>query len=183
MKKVLVFFLSMLFAVCLCACSPKSTANPVTIDGVSYVVDHENRTISDGTNIYQYTFSGNSSSHSIEITYPDGSTYWRGEQDNGGLSFGSGGKSKDYDKDRYVDGETLYDVLMIKTPPKTNSGNFLLGILVLAGGIFYTASPHTAWYLQYGWRYKDAEPSDLVLGLNRAGGVIGIIVGVVLFFV
>ncbi|MGN0250750.1 MAG: DUF6199 family natural product biosynthesis protein [Oliverpabstia sp.] len=45
-------------------------------------------------------------------------------------------------------------------------------------GAFNTAAPSVAWYLEYGWRYKNAEPSDLALGLNRVGGIIAIIVGI-----
>ena len=46
--------------------------------------------------------------------------------------------------------------------------------------VFSVASPHTAWYWSYGWRYKNAEPSDLALTAERIGGVIAIVVGVLL---
>ena len=59
----------------------------------------------------------------------------------------------------------------------------LLILLLLAVGIFNTASPHTAWYLEYGWRYKDAEPSDMALTFSRLGGILAIIAAVILIFV
>lgn len=53
----------------------------------------------------------------------------------------------------------------------------LLAALLLAVGIFNTAAPQTAWWLEYGWRFKDAEPSDLALGANRILGVVLIFIG------
>jgi len=58
--------------------------------------------------------------------------------------------------------------------------NGLMGFVFLILGIIMTASPYTGWYLSTGWRFKDAEPSDTALFMNRVSGVIGVIVGLVL---
>ena len=47
-------------------------------------------------------------------------------------------------------------------------------------GIFNAAAPRAAWYLSYGWRYKDAEPSDAALVVARLGGAAAITAGVIL---
>lgn len=54
-------------------------------------------------------------------------------------------------------------------------------IILAAAGVFYIVSPYKAWYLEYGWRYNNAEPSDLALGFNQVVGVIAVIAAVILF--
>lgn len=56
----------------------------------------------------------------------------------------------------------------------------LVGFILLLAGIFSAASPYHSWYLSYGWRFKDAEPSDAALVLQRISGVIAVIVGLIL---
>lgn len=58
----------------------------------------------------------------------------------------------------------------------------IFGLLFIVIGLINAISPATGWYLSYGWRYKDAEPSDAALILGRIGGVLGIIVGVICIF-
>ena len=172
---ILIVMISLLLG----ACGATSTVYTVEKNQVPYEVDTENKTISDGANTYQYEFSGNKSSYNVNITYPDGSTYWFRMSDGSGY----GGWSDDYDEDRYVDGDTLSEVLLEKAPKEVNSGNWLAAILFAVVGIFNIVSPYSAWYLEYGWRYKNAEPSDIALGFNRVIGVIAVIAAVVLLFV
>ncbi len=55
-----------------------------------------------------------------------------------------------------------------------------MGILLMIIGLFNLISPQTGWYLSYGWRFKDAEPSDAALVMARIGGGIAILIGVIL---
>ena len=186
MKRFLVAILGVLMILSLCSCSPSdagtNSAYTVNMNGTDYVVDPDNRTISDGKHTYQYNLTVGSSNYSIEITYPDGSTFWWHAQSSGGVTTGGGGWSDDYDADRYVDGQTLCDVIEEKVPQTSGNANVFLIFVLIAVGIFNTLWPHAAWYLEYGWRYKNAEPSGLVLGLNRFGGIIAIIVAVIMTF-
>jgi len=187
MKKTFLLFLCVLFAISMCSCSSSEngTSRTYTVNkyGTDYVVDPDNGTISDGTHIYQYELSGNSSGYSIHITYPDGSSYWWNMHKSGSLMTGEGGWSDNYEENRYVDGRILCDVLEEDVPKERNSKNILFVLVLLIFGIFNTVSPHTAWYLEYGWRYKNAEPSDAALVLNRLGGIAAIIVAVIIIFV
>ena len=149
-----------------------------TKNNIDYVVDTENKTISDGHHTYQYDFSGNSSNYSITIKYPNGATYWWNKS---GYT-GHGGWSDNYDEKRYVDGDILTEVVLEKAPREQKSGQGFAALLVAAVGVFNIMSPQTAWYLEYGWRFKNAEPSDLALGFNRVGGLIAVIVAVILLF-
>ena len=63
------------------------------------------------------------------------------------------------------------------------SGSPLLGMLLIALGAFNALAPKAAWYLSHGWRYKNAEPSEAALFFSRAGGVVLIFFGIILFFV
>ena len=155
----------------LCACSFSGGTEAVyTLEkgGKSFTVDTENTTISDGTNVYHYTFSGDSSHYQINIVYPDGSSYWW-QMNNGS---GYGGWSDQYHENRFVSGEVLCEVVEAGMPKPASSKNFFLIILLLGLGIFNIVSPRTAWYLEYGWRYTDVQPSELALWLNRGAGLL-----------
>ncbi len=174
-----VLFLAMLL-LALCSCSHAPMLYTIERSGVSYEVNKESNTISDGTNLYSYTFSGNNEDYDVTITYPDGSTYW---WEMSGHT-GSGGWSDDYDPEQYADGDILTEVLLAEAPkaPKHSGGEFFAVALLFALGLFYIVAPKIAWYLGYGWRYKDAEPSDLAIGFSRFGGVVAIIIAAILLF-
>ena len=59
----------------------------------------------------------------------------------------------------------------------------IIGVIAIILGIISLVSPETAWYLSYGWRYKNAEPSDVALIMERIGGGVGILLGIVILFV
>ncbi|MBQ3534202.1 MAG: hypothetical protein IJA56_03455 [Clostridia bacterium] len=73
------------------------------------------------------------------------------------------------------------DVLDRDDLPERKTGN-PLGLLLIPLGVLQAVFPQAFWFINHGWRYKDAEPSELALGLGRAGGVIVIIVGFILLF-
>lgn len=176
MKKLTVFLLAILAAFLLAACVPESEPiYEVERGGVIFTVDTVNQTITADGHTYGYQISGGSTT----ITYPNGATYYWSWSGN----VGSGGWGEGYDPETYVDGDILLDVLNQGTPQKESGGNPLLGLLLIALGIWHAASPYTAWYLSHGWRYKNAEPSDLALGMTRVGGFVVIVAGIILFFV
>lgn len=186
MKRFLVAILGILLIVSLCSCSSTDTGTSsiytVNKYETEYIVDPNNGTISDGSHTYKYVLSESSRGYTINITYPDGSTYWWNAEKSSNVTTGYGGWSDDYDSSRYADGQTLCDILEEKMPGEKGSENILLTSLLFAVGIFNTFWPHAAWYLEYGWRFKNAEPSDLVLGLNRFGGIIAIVVAIIVAF-
>ncbi|PWW04750.1 hypothetical protein DFQ01_10631 [Paenibacillus cellulosilyticus] len=57
-----------------------------------------------------------------------------------------------------------------------------VGFLFVIIGILNIAFPKVGWYMQYGWQFKNAEPSDAALVMARIGGVIAIIIGLFLIF-
>ena len=179
MRKQLFLIFNLLALVFLCSCSMSNKTYTVEVHGREYVVDRENKTISDDWHTYEYTFSGNRSSYRVRITYPNGAEYWFDQTG----AMGTGGWTDGYGEKKYADGDTLCDVLLEKAPKEGATEKVLASLFLLAVGIFHVAKPEAAWYLEYGWRFKDAEPSDSALALNRFGGVVAIIVAAFLILI
>ena len=174
----------------LSACAEKQTKNalePYSIgwDGRVYTVtpiDNDKGTISDGTNTYSYRYDAGGSGYSVTFAYPDGETYTWKEDGN----FSSGATSPDFDSGKYPDGMTLDRVLKrspaAKHEEKSTKNWGIILFLLFVGGI-NTACPQLTWYLDVGWKVKDAEPSEAALAWNRGIGVVLLIVAVVMMIV
>lgn len=176
--RVLILLLLAAFLLYGCAQAPSVYTVDANYNGVDieFTVDTEKGTITDGEYVYTYEWDGRGSDHNATITYPNGATYY--ESMRGGV--GNMGWSNNYDPDTYVDGDTLLYVLSANAPEE-RGGNPIVGLILIALGAFYAFLPHAAWYLTYGWRFKDAEPSDAALVISRISGVAVAIFG--LFFI
>lgn len=192
-KRISMFLLAALLLASLCACAEKKTQSalePYTTgwDGAVYTVtpiDNDKGTISDGTNTYSYQYDAAGSGYSVTFTYPDGETYRCVE--NGGTSsgavFSSGSTSLDFDFDKYPDGMTLKRVLERSPSAKSekkSTKNVGLILFLLVVGVINTAWPQATWYLDVGWKVKDAEPSDAALIWGRVVGVALLIIAAVM---
>lgn len=177
MKKGLVLLLSIFLLLCLCACTEVEETYVVERGWRTFQVDTKACMVSDGTHTYTYTFVGDSDSYGITVTYPDGSSY---TQSKSGTHI-TGSASKDYDHNRYVSGDMLCDVIAEGAAEPSREGNPLISVLLVGIGLFFLLAPHTAWYLEWGWRFKNAEPSNLALISNRIVGGIVILGGVLDF--
>ncbi|MBD7970585.1 DUF6199 family natural product biosynthesis protein [Paenibacillus gallinarum] len=58
--------------------------------------------------------------------------------------------------------------------------NGVVGCLFIIVGLVAAISPYSAWYLSVGWKFKDAEPSDLALGVERIVGIVLVIAGFIM---
>ena len=192
-KRISMFLLAALLLASLCACAEKKTQSalePYTTgwDGAVYTVtpiDNDKGTISDGTNTYSYQYDAAGSGYSVTFTYPDGETYRCVE--NGGTSsgavFSSGSTSLDFDFDKYPDGMTLKRVLERSPSAKSekkSTKNVGLILFLLIVGVINTAWPQATWYLDIGWKVKDAEPSEAALIWGRVVGVALLIIAAVM---
>lgn len=188
MKRTIAIF-ALIFAAAMllagCKKEPLPTVYTVYSYGAPYTIDTEGRTISDGTYTYGYEYAASGSS--VSFTYPDGNVYSAGIQSAnssgaGGLSAGS--VSADYDySSGYTDPLSLCYALASPREPKgaaSSGANPLLALLLCGVGIFNLAAPKASWYLSYGWRFKDAEPSDAAITLSRIGGAIAVVIGVIM---
>ncbi len=71
----------------------------------------------------------------------------------------------------------------IHPPERTRTVPVWAAVLLLGVGVFNLANPRLAWYLADGWKFKDAEPSDLALGVTRLMGALAVVLGIALLFV
>lgn len=176
-KKILLI-LSIIVIFLLTGCSKKAeTTYTIIRDNRGYTIDTIKQTITNDNYTYRYRINENE----INITYPDGSTFWWQQQ--GGSGFGGWSEDYDYRGEKYVSGDILFDLLLNKRNEEKNSGNPLLGIVFLVIGIWNTFFPYSSWYASYGWRYKNVEPSDTALVLTRCGGVIALIASIICFLI
>lgn len=192
MKRTVFLLCTLLALLLLCGCAkeekaPQDRRYSVNVDNIWFTVDPDAHTITDGTTVYHYEISGGGSiRYSVTFTYPDGETYTWTETKSGNVTAGSGAVSQNYNEDLYVSGMTLRDVIEAEAPELKKSdaggGSFLIGIIAIAIGAFSIASPETAWKMEYGWRFKNAEPSEAALLWNRIGGVITVIFGIFIMF-
>lgn len=176
----LVLLLTLLLVV-LAGCSTKS--NSVTIDGIEVTIDLENSQVIAGENTYAYV----TDEAQIEIEYPNGMIFRR--------VYESDGTTDDWIKtteavdDAYLEkmGYLKPNVLInqvIRFSPDgdktTEDSPSALGIFLITLGILNVAFPRWFWNIQYGWRYKNTEPTDIAINIQRLGGVVAIIVGFIL---
>lgn len=165
----------------LCSCGKGDPAiYDVTKDGMTFTVDRTAKTITRGEIVYQYEVSG----QNVTVTYPNGASYFQQHYPGGTVSTYSAGWNEIYESSHDIPGETLVAVLAKEWVPRGSSsrGNPLLGLLIIALGGWNVISPRTAWEVSYGWRYKDAEPSDAALYVGRIGGIVALFIGVVVMF-
>ncbi len=164
----------------LCACGAKRRGDIYSVtkyDSV-FTVNVPNNTISDYKDTYYFDLQPRGTGYRLEIAYPNGALWWWESSGQGGY----GGWSEEYDDTRYVPGDMLRDVLE-EGPQQSVPGksrNYPLAILLLILGAINAAAPRAVWFLSHGWRYKDAEPSDLALFVNRGIGVIALAAGVLM---
>jgi hypothetical protein len=67
---------------------------------------------------------------------------------------------------------------IITMAKQSNVGKVLIGLILIAFGIFELVAPETSWYLFRGWAYKNLEPSDAALIVARVGGGIAVFIGI-----
>ena len=53
----------------------------------------------------------------------------------------------------------------------------LFALLIMATGLLGLVFPRLSWYLAAGWKFQDAEPSDLALVVYRVSGAVAVVLG------
>lgn len=174
MKQILPLLLAILLCVSIIGCGRE----PAVYEQDGFTVDLDAGTITNGKDLYTFTMTGRDDRSRIEITYPNGASYyfqWNGNS-------GYGGWSDDYDPERYADGDDLMELLSFDSPAEKRGGNPLLGLVLIVLGLADAIFPSTSWYFSYGWRFKNAEPSKAALVFGRLVGIFCVILGLVLLF-
>ena len=168
MKRYLALFcIAVLVLLCACGREPVSTV----YEKNGYTVDTEAQTITKGEDVIRYSFGSNGK---VTFTYPDNTTTSWSQN-------GTGTSSLFFDFDRWPGALDRIDVLERDDLPERKTGN-PLGLLLIPLGILQAVFPQAFWFVNHGWKYRDAEPSELALGLGRVGGVLIDIIGLIMLF-
>ena len=165
-RSLRLLLLLLVAALVLMGCGSKEV---YTVKHESYMltVDTVNGTIFDGVDTYSYTVSGDA----VTITSPNGATYCQGAT------------TGEYDAHRYIPGETLLKVLPSDSEEaEIQTGNPLIGSVLIAIGVVNFILPKAAWYISSGWRNRETEPSETTLKASRIVGLIAIVAGIVTYF-
>jgi hypothetical protein len=194
MKRIFSLFVVMIMMVSLVACGEQKFDEigfGEVIDGRECDFDLRNAKITvDDELVLHYRIQTSYTGTEVYIIYPDDEYCGRGEYD-GPLQLI---KSEGYDPEKYMDANGLincivrnkdkvYDAWENKDlETESDSGwdipfEVIAGILMIIFGIIYTLKPKEMWAVEDGWKYKDAEPSDIALGVNRVWGVVSILIG------
>ena len=187
MKRALVC-LMVLCCLILTGCGRNAPPEPYEgyYNGSTYVVNEANCTVTMDGSTYTYTLSVTpGQSAQLKLTYPDGSWSSRsGRIDQYGVSV-TGTDSSDFVHGRYLSCDTLWRTLDVDERIEGSTGGagyMFLGVVLVLVGIFQFVSPETMWKFNWGWRFKNAEPSELALKMGMLGGALTVILGVILFF-
>lgn len=89
---------------------------------------------------------------------------------------------------KYIRGAALLLILALLLtatiqPGTSRLGQVVLGIACMVLGGVTIAFPRGMWFLAFGWRYRDAEPSEAALVMDRLGGGLLILLGLLFLFV
>ena len=150
-----------------------AAGTPVEVDGHALVVDFQAGTITGEGEVYSFAIQGDS----IRIDYPNGVSFVR----TGNATAGYGPMDQPFSTAGYLSEDTLFKAL----EGGGAEGGWRLGsyaplaVILLPLGIFSLVKPERAWYVSWGWRYKNAEPSDGALLAQRLEGVVLVVIGIV----
>ena len=180
MKKWLLFCL-IAFCLSLFAACSQPVEYSAWINGRDYLLDTASQTISDGVNTFSYTASGTKDRYTVEISYPDGTSYVWKQSGEGGSGGWRAGLTDEYQYN--VDGSDLCDLVVKTLPDPPNYGLIILAVILAGIGIFNIARPRAAWFLNIGWKFKDAEPSEEAISAHVIGGIFAVALALFLFLI
>lgn len=152
MKKL--FILLIIAALLLTACTSSGTPSvqDIRMFDVSFTVDLQRQTVTDGYYVYRFSIKDNT----VTITYPNQVRYWQELAESDARCGWDDGYTSD--SSPYISGEKLVQVVSTAQPaPKTIPPALAYGILALLGA-WYVFFPKAALMLILGFLFKNSQP-------------------------
>lgn len=199
-KLLLALCLVMSMVLSLTACGGSKR---VWIDRYGYecAIDYENGIFSIYKNQEElaeipFTVTVNGNNYHCEVTFPDGTSYWEKQKLQNGMNtiiMPKVGEDYGY-SDGYVEvkqlikGDYIVDEIVEnyeKAEEQTVSfpiGRIFLAIVVGLIGLLQVCAPEAMWFLNRGWRFKNAEPSEAGLAASRISGAFVMVLAVIILF-
>jgi hypothetical protein len=140
-----------------------------------YLVTTDGRT-------YSTTISGTKENYNINVNTSENTSIFYTKQGNVYYS----GSSSNNDKDSEIMDGFLEKVIPImefgdsNEKMQFNGGIFLFALICMIMGIISFLNPKLSFILREGWKYENVEPSENYLFFAKAGGAVGIIIGIIL---
>lgn len=128
--------------------------------------------------VYRYEYDGGN----ITITYPNGAVWIESPTSTGAVF----SWDDNYDPQRYIEGDVLARYLEEAHRPQSREGIVGIGfacLIMAAIGVVMFAVPEELIEMKYGWRFKNAEPTEFAVWEVRIGGIIIVVVAIVIFLI
>ena len=169
------------------ACARENTPEPdyfTTVDGQDIRISFDAGTRSEGTissehGDYRFAYHADGS---FSVVYPNGYQY--SQKTLNGASGSSWNYAESPSELGYIEGFVLEWAVRDAITPATNRTRGvspLVSIGLLGFGLFCILAPKSLWWISRGWMYKNVEPSDLILGVYRVGGILAVLFAVLSF--
>lgn len=192
MKRTVALILLVVMVITLSACStgPRGTEiQTVEHNGniVMLTFNYDERTITasnewndtgEANAVYPYEYNGGN----ITITYPNGAVWIESPTSTGAVF----SWDDNYDPQRYIEGDVLARYLEEAHRPQSREGIVGIGfacLIMAAIGVVMFAVPEELIEMKYGWRFKNAEPTEFAVWEVRIGGIIIVVVAIVIFLI
>lgn len=146
----------------------------------AYSQESESITLDNGQ-VVEVFYEGASDGYSYEVEFANGHSYFYNLTGN----TGTGGGSAELTQEEMELAEEAIDKFEEqygKAASTSNGSGSLIGLLLIFIGLVGAIFPQAIWFLSIGWRLRDAEPSNLALGVYRFGGIVVTIIGVFALF-
>ena len=178
MKRAVILLL--LAALLLAGCNSNMDSSYIkNVNGYELTVYEGGNIIIYEGDTYHYAFTEDG----IEITYPNGAVCTK---KNGAVGWGNADTEFIIQNGApYIDCYTLLEAVPQRQRNESMPDVWLIlfGVVFIFVGLFEAGCPELSFQWTHGWKFREAEPSDLYLGLSRAGGVIMVIISIFLVIV
>jgi hypothetical protein len=173
-----------------CSTGPKGTEFQTVEHNGNIVIltfDYDEKTITasnkwndtgKANEVYCYEYDGGN----ITITYPNGAVWIESPTSTGAVI----SWDDNYDPQRYIEGDVLARYLEEAHRPRSREGIVGIGfacLIMAAVGVVMFVVPEELIEMKYGWRFKNAEPTEFAIWEVRIGGIIVVVVAVVIFLI
>lgn len=160
-------------------------SNNVISFGDDIQKEYKNITLYDGEEVkVSCSLTGNG--YRYDVLFSDGNNYIR-DLSFSGNSSSSCSLSLSIEQMEKADEAIAIHVKKYGLPKKPkkpkDAGSILFTLFLIIVGFVNVIAPKVSWYLKDGWKFRDAEPSELSLMVGRTLGAILIFIGVIRLFI
>lgn len=153
------------------------------VNGVQYCIHLEKQTAKIAENEFSYSLTGDYEAYNLSVIGPNKERIeFQGGESGSAGRFGDGIDFKILDQVHILENVLVENVLK-PSQSSHNFGSIIVGVFFIGIGILYAINPRFVFDISEGWRYKNLEPSDLALTINRVIGIVIIVIGIIVIFI